>query len=190
MDQPVNNKTFDVSLSSSATMTGQWDCHTTAIFGNMPPADLPADYLAELLNGFEASISGRYRREDDAALALGSADTDVALTSISLLSIDKEILGFEHLVIPNAPTASEEIVSLFKYRSGTINMDPQEYVGCVAFNPELGTAVGGPKALLMSRMKPARFPLPESNFSLEVVAQNVIALTNAPDMTQQVKVRI
>lgn len=188
--EKANNKETDVSLSSSATMTVDWDCHASFVFSNKPVDQLPADFLAEIKNDFTSNSPGRSRIEQDAALAIGSADADVSCTGIKLLATDKELIAISVGVVANAPTAAEEHVTRHRLSSGDVDdFDPQEWPGCIAWNPTLGTVVGGAKSLTPARKYPTRFPLPESNFTLDVAVQNVIAITNGPDTFQELKVR-
>lgn len=189
-EDPVNNKDLDVHLSSAATMTGDWDMHAAIIFGNKPISQVPDDYLDELKNQFTSNVRSLGRIEDDAAKAVGSADTDIPLTGIEIINKATQLVALVPHVVPNAPTASEEVVTRHTFESGDItDFAPQEYPSIVGYHPSLGTIVGGAKGTTMARGYPVRFPLPQTKFTMGVKAQNVIVLSNAPDFAHGAKFR-
>ena len=192
-DGPVNNAKLDIAISGGTTMTNDWEIEVSAIFGNVPIDQLssvdPA-YLDELVDNFTAKVRGQGKLEDDPAKSFGTANEDQTLTAVEIKSVAKELIALFGMVLPNAPTPGEEIVSRFSYKSGDIEgFEPQEYPACVGFNPTLGTVVGGAQGTDKARYYPIRFPLPGSAFDLQVQARNAVALTNAPNTIQAIKYR-
>jgi len=187
---PVNNKSIDISVASAfQTMTADWTGYVSAIFGTLSPSQLPADYIDELKNGFTSSSQGYGRTGEDAAEAHSTANSDVTLSGISLNSKARELIGVLGDQLPNAPTASEELVGLTSFESGSIeDFSPQEYPDVFGYNPTLGTVVGGAVGS-HTKYYPVRFPLPATEFTMTVKHRNVIALTNAPDVRYGVRYR-
>ena len=188
VDQPVNNLAVDLALSSISTMTADWDMQASIIFGNLPPGDIPDDYLEELLNNFTANARSLGRVNADSATTIGAADTDVTLTGISIPQKAIELLALTGTVLPNAPTTIEEVIPKITYESGDISdFAPQEYPACLAFTGALFGTLVGQGAPGEGRSYPIRFPLPGTAFTLGVKVQNVIALSNAPDVSHGIR---
>jgi len=186
----VNNKSFSISFTSNATMTANWQGYVSAIFGNKPKNALPSGYALELISGFASFTSSLGRHATPAASAIGTAFVDIALNDITIPAKAKQLTSIMAMVLPNAPTATEEISALFTFNAGDISdFGPQEYPACLCYEPTLGTVVGGANGLQTARGYPVRFPLPGTEFSFSAKIRNILALTNPPDELQACEFR-
>ena len=185
----VNNKSFKIYFTSSATMAQDWVGFVSAIFANKPKSALPGDFTIELFARYESFAASLGRTKTDAAKAIAAANVDVGLTDITVPAKAKELTALMAFGMQNAPTAGEEMALLYTFNAGDISdFSPQEYPGCVGIVPSLGTPVGAMQAI-PSRGYPVRFPLPGSEFAFSAKVRNVIILTNAPDLTHAVEFR-
>ena len=183
----VNNKSFDIYVTSSATMTNDWTGYISAVFGNMPKSAIPSDYKFELFSGFKSFQSSLGRVKSDAAVAYATGFIDVALTDVVIPAKAKLLTSLMPHVHINAPTAAEEVSGLITYNAGDISdFSPQEYPCVVCYEAAIGTVVGGSKTVPAEGI-PVRFPLPGTEFSFSAKFRNVIAITAGPDILNAVE---
>ena len=183
----INNKSFNIYLSSSATMTVDWNGYVSGIFGNLPKNNIPQDYALELIIGYSSFVSSLSRYKSDVATAYAAAHVDVALTDIPIPAKAKLLTSVLAHVTPNAPTAGEQISGLMIFNAGDISdFGPQEYPCCVSYEASLGTPVGT-SHIMPARGYPVRFKLPGTAFNFSAKFRNILILTVAPDLCQAVE---
>jgi len=185
----VNNKSFEISFTSSQTLTNDWIGYVSGVFGNLPKASLPSDYTLEVISHYSSFVSSLGRYANDNAKAIATAEVEVSLSDITVPAKAKQLTSILAMITSNAPTAAEYIAAMMIFNAGDISdFSPQEYPCCVSFSASLGTPVGGAR-VLPGRGYPVRFPLPGTEFSFSATVKNPIALSNPPDVLQSVEFR-
>jgi len=178
-NKSLDNAKITPSISGTVTTTGGWSGAISIVFADQEPDDI---YIRELLtHACARAVGGKpaYSRAGISAASLTAFSSGIEISSAA-----KELIGIMGFVNPNAPTAGEETVGYTQFTASQIdNFAPQEWPFVLNWLPSLGTPVGTPVAA--SRISglyfPTRFPLPETNFTIDVAQKLAAALTNAGD---------
>ena len=107
-------------------------------------------------------------------------------------SAAQELIGICSLAIPNAPTTVEASVGVTELQASQIaDFSPQKWPFIFGASASLGTPVGATLALNNRNgvYWPTRFPLPRTNFTINVSQWFATALTNAADGIAAIKYR-
>lgn len=175
----LDNAKIDFSLSGSVTSTEGWDVAVGAVFASGPP---DMRYEMELL----AQRPGRVIGGDVAFFRAGiKAATRTSFTdTLQITSVAKTLRGIGGYCNVNAPTAAKSCVGTVEFSASQItDFTPQIWPFMIGYGASLGTPVGGiVSAHTRSGVyNPTRFPLPETNFDMEIGMTLANALTNEAD---------
>lgn len=175
----LDNAKVDFSLSTTTTRTAGYDAAIGLVFADALPDQ---NFLLELMSG----VTGRAIGGQVAYMRAGiKAATSTAFTTgISVTSTAKELIGLCSLAIPNAPTTVEAMVGITEFQASQIaDFAPQKWPFIFGVSASLGTPVGA--TLAMNNRNgiywPTRFPLPQTNFTMNVSQLLATALTNDAD---------
>lgn len=167
------------ALSGSVTTTEGWDVVCGLLFADGLP---DAGFLMELL----AQMCGRAVGGGVAYSRAGikAATATAFTTGIKVTSVGKELIGLCGYLNPNAPTAKEACVGVVEFLASQItDFSPQRWPTIIGWGASLGTPIGT-QVNAGSRngvYYPTRFPLPSSNFTMDVSMLLATALTNEAD---------
>ena len=178
-NKSLDNAKVDFALSTTTTRTAGYDTAIGLVFSDGLPN---AEFLLELMTG----ATGRALGGAPAYMRAGikAATATAFTTGISVTSAAKELIGLCSLAIPNAPTTVEAMVGMTEFQASQINdFSPQKWPFIFGASASLGTPVGA--TLAMNNRNgfywPTRFPLPQTNFTMNVSQRLATALTTEAD---------
>lgn len=175
----LDNAKIDFSVSGSVTTTGGWTLAIGVVFADSEP---DPQYVNELISLITPRASGG--AVTTAAAGISATSATSFSNGLSITSDAAELIGLLGFVNPNAPTAGEEVCGYTEFQASQVqDFAPQKWPFVLGWTPPLGTPVGTP--IQASRWGglyyPTRFPLPRTNFTMDVSMTLAASLTNAGD---------
>ena len=183
----LDNAKVDFSLSTTTTRTAGYDTVIGLVFADGLPDN---EFLIELMSG----VCGRATGGAVAYMRAGikAATATAFTTGISVSSAARELIGICSLALENAPTTVEAMVGITELQASQIaDFSPQKWPFIFGASASLGTPVGATLALNARNGMywPTRFPLPQTNFTINVSQWLATALTTEADGVAAIKYR-
>ena len=185
--QSLDNAKVDFSLSTTTTRTAGYDTAIGLVFADGLP---DAEFLIELMSGLCGRATGgavAYMRA-----GIKAATATAFTTGISVSSAARELIGICSMAYENAPTTVEAMVGITELQASQIaDFSPQKWPFIFGMSASLGTPVGATLALNSRNgvYWPTRFPLPQTNFTINVSQWLATALTTEADGVAAIKYR-